>query len=260
MGNVEEVLTVKGISKVYEVGSNKVHALTDVDFTLYRGEFVVVMGTSGSGKSTLLNIIGGLDVPTEGKIYIQNEEVKNYHKEPYATMYRRDNIGFVFQAYNLLDTLTVAENIALPLILKNYKPKDIELRVNQLMKQLGIFEWKHHKTNELSGGQQQRVALARALITNPPILLADEPTGNLDSRTTDEILQLIVDMKEEFNQSIILVTHDSEVAAYADRVIFFHDGKIVDEYTPSVELDKTKRHEIVINKVKELKKGIQSYV
>ncbi|WP_026477186.1 ABC transporter ATP-binding protein [Alkaliphilus transvaalensis] len=224
------ILKVQGISKEYTVGKSKVKALKNIDFQLNKGEFIVIMGRSGSGKTTLLNILGGLDSPSDGRVYINGELIKNYHEEPYITQYRRDKIGFVFQAFNLLNALTVEENVALPLILKNEKAVVVKERTEEVLSFVGLYNRRNHRPVELSGGQQQRVAIARAIINSPAILLADEPTGNLDSKTAKNVLELIINSKEKFNQSIVLVTHDPKVAAYGDRILFFQDGAIVEEF------------------------------
>lgn len=224
------LLSVKNLSKTYKGSGYEVKALKNASFELYRGELLAVMGTSGSGKSTLLNIIGALDEPNEGTITLNGTVKENIFTEPHATHYRGENIGFIFQSYHLLKDLSVEENIALPLILKDVDKKEIDERVRQMLEMVGLTNWKTHRPIQLSGGQQQRVAIGRALITSPPIVLADEPTGNLDFNTSTDLLNVLVDMKERFNQSIILVTHDPMVATYADRVLFFHDGEIVDEY------------------------------
>lgn len=175
----ETVLLAKEIEKVYDSGKNKVHALRNITLKLCKGEMLAIMGSSGSGKSTLLNILGALDSPTGGKIFIDGEEIKDYHIEPYATKYRSESIGFIFQSYNLLKDLTIEENLALPLILKGCSQKEIKDKVENLIKLIRLEGGENHRPVELSGGQQQRVAIARALITNPSVLLADEPTGNL---------------------------------------------------------------------------------
>lgn len=233
MKKSEGVLSAKNILKVYERGENKVKALKGINISLNKGEMLAIMGSSGSGKSTLLNIIGALDSPTSGKILIGGKEVEDYHIEPKATRYRSENIGFIFQAYNLLKDLTVEENLALPLILKDVSKEEITNKVTKIINMVGLGGWEKHRPIELSGGQQQRVAIARALITSPPILLADEPTGNLDYNTSIEILKIIKELKEKLDQSIIIVTHDPKVATYADRIVFLHDGRIVDEYVKS---------------------------
>ncbi|MFP3846229.1 ABC transporter ATP-binding protein [Priestia filamentosa] len=228
--NKQIILEIKNLTKVYEGEQHQVKALKDVSFQLELGEMIAVMGTSGSGKSTLLNILGALDEPTTGSVELNGNSSKEMFKEPHASLYRRNNIGFIFQSFHLLKDLSVEENIALPLILKGIHKDLITPKVNQVIKLVGLMDWKKHRPIQLSGGQQQRVAIARAIITTPPIILADEPTGNLDFNTSTEILNILVDMKKQLNQSIILVTHDANVATYADRVLFFHDGYIVDEY------------------------------
>lgn len=224
-------LSIRDLTKTYKTAGGNVHALDGITFNLYEGELLAVMGTSGSGKSTLLNIVGAMDQPTSGEVKLNGQYDEAMFKEPAATVYRRNNIGFIFQSFNLLKDLSVEENIALPLILQNQKDKDVQKRVNEMLTITGLEKWRTHRPVELSGGQQQRVAIGRALINTPPIVLADELTGNLDFNTSTEILSTLLEMKEKFNQSIILVTHDPSVATYADRVLFFHDGKIVDEYT-----------------------------
>ncbi|MGH4124518.1 MAG: ABC transporter ATP-binding protein [Clostridium sp.] len=230
-----EVLSIKDLYKTFTSKHSKVEALKGISLSLYKGEMLAIMGSSGSGKSTLLNVIGALDSPTEGKIFIDNKEIKDYHLEPYATKYRSENIGFIFQSFHLLKDLTVEENIALPLILKGESKEVVSELTQKQLELIGLHRWRKHRPIELSGGQQQRVAIARALITVPPVLLADEPTGNLDYNTSMEILEIIVQAKKRLNQSIIIVTHDPMVASYADRILFFHDGKIVDQYNKNNE-------------------------
>ncbi|HFK1764803.1 ABC transporter ATP-binding protein [Bacillus wiedmannii] len=227
----EVVLAVQGLSKTYESVDTNVRALQNVSLELNKGELLAIMGTSGSGKSTLLNILGALDKPDEGVVYVNGEVPNNMFVEPYATEYRRDNIGFIFQSFHLLKDLSVEENIALPLILSSVSEEEIREKTNKILDVLGLVNWRNHRPVQLSGGQQQRVAIGRALITSPPIVLADEPTGNLDFNTSNDILRVLVDMKQRFNQSMILVTHDPHIATYADRVLFFHDGENVDDYT-----------------------------
>ncbi|MBY0122815.1 ABC transporter ATP-binding protein [Bacillus sp. S/N-304-OC-R1] len=227
----ESILKVEHISKVYHSAQgHPIKALNGVDLELKRGELVIIMGASGSGKSTFLNIIGGLDQPSEGKIFIEGKEIKDFHKEPQASTYRKKYIGFVFQFFNLLSGLTVYENVSLPLLLKKKPINIIKKETEKILKMVGLYERKKHLPSQLSGGQQQRVALARALIHKPAILLADEPTGNLDSKTTEEMMNLIVQMRNEFNQAIMLVTHDPFVALYGDRILMFRDGQIMAEY------------------------------
>jgi putative ABC transport system ATP-binding protein len=226
----QAVLEVEGLSKTYEDSKHSVRALKNVSFSLNRAEFVVVMGTSGSGKSTLLHILSALDKPTSGTIKLNGQPCNNIFHEPEAAQYRLKNVGFVFQAYNLLKDLTAEDNIAVPLILQGEHEALIQSRVEDVLQLLGLFQWRRHRPVELSGGQQQRVAIGRAIIANPPILLADEPTGNLDYNTSKDIVDVFVRMRDEREQSILLVTHDPVVATSADRVLFFHDGEIWDEY------------------------------
>lgn len=230
MKTTKPVLSVERLRKTYISSDNRVDALMDVSFDLFEGEMLAVMGTSGSGKSTLLNILGAMDSPTAGKISLNGYYAKDMFKEPAATVYRRENIGFIFQAFNLLKDLSVEENIALPLILKGLNEDETNSRVARMLEMIGLENWRKHRPVQLSGGQQQRIAIGRALITEPPIVLADELTGNLDFNTSTDILSVLVRMKDELNQSIVLVTHDAHVATHADRVLFFHDGTIVDEY------------------------------
>ncbi|MBO4501828.1 MAG: ABC transporter ATP-binding protein [Clostridia bacterium] len=219
-----EILRIENLCKTYGSGTNAVNALNGVSFSVEKGEFIAVVGTSGSGKSTLLHIIGGVDSPTGGKVFIDGVNVHAQSQKDLA-VYRRRKVSVIYQFYNLLPMLNVRENISLPLELDGRPPEETEL-VN-IMKTLGIFEKEFYYPNQLSGGQQQRVAIARALITSPLILLADEPTGNLDSRNTDEIMQLFRLSNQKFEQTVIVVTHDDRVAACADRVIRIEDGAIV---------------------------------
>jgi len=225
-----EVLRIEGMSKIFKQKEHHVTALKNIHCTIYEGEMVAIMGTSGSGKSTLLNMISAIDEPTEGKFFLFGKQANNVYKEPYASNFRKENIGFIFQSFHLLKDLSVEDNIALPLILNDIPSKKIKMQVQTVMEKLQISAWRKHLPHELSGGQKQRVAIARAIITNPPILLADEPTGSLDVNTTDDILQLLVQLQKDLNQTILLVTHDPYVATFANRVLFFHDGTIVDSY------------------------------
>jgi len=230
MNSNEVVLSIRNLTKTYEGSVYKVHALKEASIDVYKGEFLTIMGTSGSGKSTLLSLLGALDVPDQGAISLNGESVEDMFTEPNATRYRSENIGFIFQSYNLLKDLSVEENLALPLILKSKKKSEINSAVQQMLELVSLEKWRKHRPVQLSGGQQQRVAIGRALITMPPIILADEPTGNLDFNTSTDILKVFVGLKERFNQSIILVTHDPYVATFSDRVLFFHDGQVVNEY------------------------------
>lgn len=225
-----EVLRVEGMSKIFQQKHHTVTALKNIHCTIYQGEMVAIMGTSGSGKSTLLNMISAIDEPTEGALFLFGKRAHDVYKEPNASKFRKENIGFIFQSFHLLKDLSVEDNIALPLILNDVPSKEIKVRVQKIMEQLNIAAWHKHRPSELSGGQQQRVAIARAIIASPPILLADEPTGALDVNTTDDILHLLVQLQKNMHQTILLVTHDPYVATYANRVLFFHDGAIVDSY------------------------------
>lgn len=227
---MNKVLSVENLCKVYKTSNIDVEALKNVNLSLEEGELLAIMGKSGSGKSTFLNIVAALYSPTSGKIKLGDKEVIEIYEEPNASIYRSENIGFIFQDFNLLKDLTVEENIVLPLILKGINEKEAAEKTNEVMKELNIYDWRKHRPVQLSGGQKQRVAIGRAIISNPKLLLADEPTGNLDYNTSIEILNILQNMKTKLNQSIIMVTHDPEVASYADRVLFFHDGEIIEEY------------------------------
>lgn len=224
------ILSVENIHKTYGEGKESLEALHGVSMELEQGEMLAVMGSSGSGKSTLLHILGAMDSASEGKIYLDGELREDYGIEPAATKIRGENIGFIFQDFNLISDLSVEENVALPLMLAGEKNRVIWERTDQILEKVGIIEKKKKSVTELSGGQRQRVAIARALITEPKILLADEPTGNLDYNTSIEIMQLFLELQQENNRSIIIVTHDAMVAGYTDRILFLHDGLICDEY------------------------------
>lgn len=224
------VLAVEDLSKTYGGDGFQVQALKKTTIELREGEFVVIMGTSGSGKSTLLNLVGALDIPDTGHIKLDGEKLEDVFTEPHSTRYRSEHIGFIFQSYHLLKDLTVEENIALPLILKDVPKQEIKKAVMKMLDDIGLTKWRKHRPVQLSGGQQQRVAIGRALITSPRIVLADEPTGNLDYNTSKEILNLLNRMQRQYKQTILMVTHDPMVATYGDRVLFFHDGQVVDEY------------------------------
>ncbi len=225
------VLEAKEVRKQYKMGEHLVNALDGVDFQVEKGEFVAIMGPSGSGKSTLLHLLGGLDGPTEGNIILAGQPLARL-SERKATLVRRHNVGFVFQFFNLLPTLSAEENILLPVIIDGKDQRKYKERLNSLLELVGLTDRRHHKPDQLSGGEQQRVAIARALVTEPAILLADEPTGNLDSKTGTSIMELLKRSCDELDQTVIVVTHDAKAAAYADRVIFLRDGVIVKELKP----------------------------
>ncbi len=221
-----EILKVENLTKVYGKGESEVIALDHVTFSVERGEFVAIVGASGSGKSTLLHLIGGVDRPTEGKVYIDGKNIYSLNDDNLA-IFRRRQIGLIYQFYNLIPILSVEENITLPLDLDNRKPDKNNL--NNLLNLLGLTNRRKHLPNQLSGGQQQRTSIGRALITNPTIILADEPTGNLDSKASDDIVELLIKSNKEYSQTIILITHNMEIAKCADRIIKIEDGKIVKE-------------------------------
>ena len=221
-----EILSVENLTKIYGKDSTKVTALDKVSFSVEKGEFVAIVGASGSGKSTLLHLIGGADRPTKGKIFINGKDIFALNDDKLA-IFRRRQVRLIYQFYNLIPILNVEENITLPLSLDN-RQIDKE-RLNELLKLLGLEKRKSHLPNELSGGQQQRTSIGRALITNPTIVLADEPTGNLDSKSSDEIVALLKKSNKELKQTIIMITHNMEIAKIADRIIKIEDGKIVEE-------------------------------
>lgn len=220
------LLEVKSVSKIYGKGNNAVHALKDIIFSVDKGEYIAIVGESGSGKSTLLNIIGALDTPTEGKVIINNKDLFSM-KDSELTVFRRRNIGFVFQGFNLIPELTVEQNIIFPVLL-DYKKPDRKY-LEELLNILGLQERKNHLPSELSGGQQQRVAIGRALITRPSLILADEPTGNLDSKNSSEVISLLKESSQKYEQTIIMITHSRSIAQAADRVLRVSDGILVDQ-------------------------------
>jgi putative ABC transport system ATP-binding protein len=221
-----KVIHVDGISKIYGKGNNTVEALKDVSFSVKQGEFVAVVGASGSGKSTLLHLLGGLDQPSHGHVHIDGEDLYGL-KEKQRAVFRRRKIGFVFQSYNLIPVLNVEENIQLPMLLDHRQPD--KAYFNDLIRTLGLDERRKHLPSELSGGQQQRVAIGRALAYRPAIVLADEPTGNLDSANGKEVLELLKLSVRQYHQTVIVISHDMNVAAEADRVIRMQDGRIVED-------------------------------
>ena len=221
-----ELLKVEHLSKIYGKGQNQVKALDDVSFSVEKGEFVAIVGASGSGKSTLLHLIGGVDRPTDGKVYINDTDVFSLNDDKLA-IFRRRQVGIIYQFYNLIPILNVEENIALPLELDERKVEKKEM--DEMLEHLGLTERRIHLPNELSGGQQQRTSIGRALITRPSLILADEPTGNLDTKSGNEIMELLKKSNRELNQTIIMITHNMEIAKCADRIIQIEDGKIVGE-------------------------------
>lgn len=219
------VLKLENVEKIYGKKENQVRALRNVNLQVEEGEFVAILGTSGSGKSTLLNLIGGLDNPTQGKIFVKNREIGSLSRKE-LTIFRRRNIGFVFQNYSLMPVLNVYDNVALPVTFDRGKRLNRKY-IEELLKELGIWEKRKKYPNELSGGQQQRVAIARALANKPAILLCDEPTGNLDSATTIEVMELLKTSCRKYKQTILMVTHNESIAQTCDRIIYIEDGQIV---------------------------------
>jgi len=225
------ILEARGLFKCYQVGQVQVNALNGIDLCVEKGKFVAVMGPSGSGKSTLLHVMGGLDKPTRGEVILEGKSLSGLPDRK-ATLLRRRYVGFVFQSYNLLPTLSAEENVALPLLIDGKRQKDYADQVERALEIVGLSERRRHKPDQLSGGEQQRVAIARALVTEPTMVLADEPTGNLDSVAGESILQLLRRTSDERQQTMVVVTHDPRVASYADKVLFLKDGKIVQETRP----------------------------
>ncbi len=219
-----EILKVENLTKTYGKGTTRVTALDNVSFSVEKGEFVAIVGASGSGKSTLLHLLGGVDRPTSGKVFIDGNDIYKMNDDNLA-IFRRRQIGLIYQFYNLIPILNVEENITLPSDLDNKKVD--EKKLQELLVTLGLENRRKHLPNELSGGQQQRTSIGRALITDPSLVLADEPTGNLDSKASDEIVSLLKTSNKKYNQTIIMITHDLEIAKNADRIITIEDGKII---------------------------------
>lgn len=218
-----EILRTEALCKTYGTGENAVHAVNDVNFSVEKGEFVAVVGASGSGKSTLMHLIGGVDRPTSGKIFVDEQDIGAMNADKLA-IFRRRQIGIVYQFYNLIPILTAEENIMLPWNLDGRAPD--KQRLDEIMRALGIDDRRHNLPNQLSGGQQQRVSIARAMINNPALLLCDEPTGNLDSKATEDIMSILKLANRSFHQTVVMITHDLEIAKDADRVLRIQDGKL----------------------------------
>jgi putative ABC transport system ATP-binding protein len=232
------ILEAHDLVKRYPLGEGEVEALSGVSLSVERGEFVAIMGASGSGKSTMLHLLGGLDLPSSGEVVIDGVRISTLDDDR-RTITRRDKTGFVFQFFNLIPLLSVAENVALPFLIAGDPATRHRSRIDELLAMVGLTEKADHRPDQLSAGEQQRVALARALATSPAILLADEPTGNLDYTTGTEILDLLWDSAERLEQTIVLVTHDARAAAYADRVLVVRDGRILDE----IQLGRRRDHD-----------------
>ncbi|MEW9094719.1 MAG: ABC transporter ATP-binding protein [Clostridiaceae bacterium] len=221
-----EILRIENLTKAYGMGDTKVTALDNLNLKISKGQFVSIIGSSGSGKSTLLHMLGGVDRPTKGKIYIEGTDISSMDETNLA-LFRRRKVGLIYQFYNLIPTLNVEKNILLPMLLDGVKPKKEQF--DEIVKMLGLSERLNHLPNQLSGGQQQRVAIGRSLIYKPSIILADEPTGNLDRRNSEATLEMLKLSNKEYNQTIILITHDEKIALTADRVITIDDGRIVSD-------------------------------
>jgi putative ABC transport system ATP-binding protein len=222
----EPAIQVKNLYKIFRVGNEKVRALNGVDLTIYKGEFCAIVGTSGSGKSTMLNMLAGLEKPTKGEVIVAGEHLEKMN-ENQLVKFRREHVGFIFQSFNLLGTMNAIENVALPLTFRGVDKKIREAKAVEMLKLVGLPKHMKHRPNEMSGGQQQRVGVARALVLDPEIIFADEPTGNLDSKTSAEVLGLMRKVVTEKNQTMVMVTHDNHLAGFADRIFHIIDGKIV---------------------------------
>jgi putative ABC transport system ATP-binding protein len=222
----QPVIQVKNLYKIFRVGDEKVRALNGVDLTIYKGEFCAIVGTSGSGKSTMLNMLAGLEKPTKGEVIVAGQHLENM-TENQLVKFRREKVGFIFQSFNLLGTMNAIENVALPLTFRGVDKKIREAKAVKMLKLVGLSKHMLHRPNEMSGGQQQRVGVARALVLDPEIIFADEPTGNLDSHTSAEVLGLMRKVVQEKNQTMVMVTHDNHLAGFADRIFHIIDGKIV---------------------------------
>ena len=222
----EPAIQVKNLYKIFRVGNEKVRALNGVDLTIYKGEFCAIVGTSGSGKSTMLNMLARLEKPTKGEVIVAGEHLEKMN-ENQLVKFRREHVGFIFQSFNLLGTMNAIENVALPLTFRGVDKKIREAKAVEMLKLVGLPKHMKHRPNEMSGGQQQRVGVARALVLDPEIIFADEPTGNLDSKTSAEVLGLMRKVVTEKNQTMVMVTHDNHLAGFADRIFHIIDGKIV---------------------------------
>lgn len=223
---MDKVIEVKDLYKLYRVGDEVVRALNGVDFEIYEGEFCAIVGTSGSGKSTLLNMLAGLEKPTKGSVVIAGQHIENLTEEQ-LVRFRRENVGFIFQSFHLLGTMNALENVALPLSFRGV-PRDVRMKkADKMLDLVKLKKHKKHLPNQMSGGQQQRVGVARALVVDPKIIFADEPTGNLDSHTSEEVMRLMQQVVREQHKTLVMVTHDAHLATYADRVFHIRDGKIL---------------------------------
>jgi putative ABC transport system ATP-binding protein len=245
------ILETQALRKQYQLGEHTVHALAGVDFAVKKGEFVAIMGPSGSGKSTLMHLLGGLDKPSDGEVTLAGQRLSILNDNQ-ATLVRRHNVGFVFQFFNLLPTLTMEENVALPFIIDGQDLRKYQTRIDTLLALVGLTDRRQHKPDQLSGGEQQRAAIARALVTEPAIVLADEPTGNLDSTTGMAIMELLRRSCDELGQTVVVVTHDPRAAAYADRAVFLRDGLVVGHVTCDGSNELSQRIRIIMEAMERL--------
>ena len=233
---MEGYIKLKKVRKEFILGKNIIKAVNGIDLSIKKGEMLRIAGRSGSGKSTLLNLMAGLERVTSGEIIIAGGHIEKMNERE-RIRFRRENIGFIFQSYNLLPQYTALENVALPLILRGVAPKEREKMAKEIMEQVGIYSHANHKPNEMSGGQQQRVGIARALVTNPPIVFADEPTGNLDTKTSEQVMELLVKLFKEKGTTFVLVSHDEDTSDYIEKTIYLEDGKIINS-----KLNKEENH------------------
>ena len=240
-----EAITVKDLYKLYRVGDSIVRALDGVSFEIHKGEFCAIVGTSGSGKSTLLNMLAGLEKPTKGEIVISGSHIEKM-KEDELVRFRREHVGFIFQSFHLIGTMNALENVALPLMFRGEPAKERLRKADRMLSLMGLDRHKKHMPNQMSGGQQQRVGVARALVSDPDIIFADEPTGNLDSHTSEEVMRLMRRVVQNQGKTLVMVTHDDHLAEYADRVFHIIDGKIVKiDVNTSEENEKGKKYETI---------------
>lgn len=238
----DRIIKVQNLKKIYKIGKEKVTALDDINIEIKKGEICCILGVSGSGKSTLLNMLAGLEKPTKGDIIINGYKI-NTASEKKLAVFRQKYIGFVFQSYNLIPTLTAEENVALPLVFRKVRKKKRIILARSILKLVGLGDRLKHKPTQMSGGQQQRVGVARAFVSKPAVVFADEPTGNLDSKTTAEVMELMVKMAKENNLTLVIVTHERDIARYADRIIQLKDGYVTDDYNIERGGDVTKKEE-----------------
>lgn len=241
-GDSLALIEIRDLKKVYRLGNEKVYALKKVNLDINKGEICCVLGTSGSGKSTLLNMLAGLEKPTKGTVIINGTDITKLNEKKLAR-FRQENLGFIFQSYNLLNQLTAVENVAMPLMFKGVPRKKRDAIAMKMLKNVGLSERAKHKPNQMSGGQQQRVGIARAFAAKPTVIFADEPTGNLDSHTTDDVMRLMVDMCRKHNLTLVLVTHDLSISEYADKIVHIIDGEVTSVETNISKYDREKMQE-----------------